>query len=47
MNWKGITINLLVMVVVYFLGYISSYFLSKRYAKKRREKEAIENEKKK
>lgn len=39
MNWKQVGINLLVMAFVYGVGYISSYFFSKRYAVKKQEKE--------
>ena len=39
MNWKQVGINLLVMALVYGVGYISSYFLSERYVIKKREKE--------
>lgn len=39
MNWKQVGINLLVMGVVYALGYVSSYFLSKRYAIKKKERD--------
>ena len=37
MDWKQIGINLLVMVCVYFVFYSGSFFISKRYAEKRRE----------
>ena len=47
MNWKQVLFNLLVMAVVYSLGYVSSYFFSRRYAIKKRERENDEKEKKK
>ena len=42
---KQILINLLVVAVVYSLGYVSSYFFSKRYAIKKKERDDIEKEK--
>lgn len=42
---KQILINLLVVAGVYFLGYVSSYFFSKRYAIKKKERDDIEKEK--
>lgn len=42
---KQILINLLVMAGVYSLGYVSSYFFSKRYASKKKERDDIEKEK--
>lgn len=42
---KLILINLLVVAGVYSLGYVSSYFFSKRYAMKKKERDDIEKEK--
>lgn len=45
MDWKQIGINLLVVAGVYALGYVSSYFLSKNYATKKKERENNEKQK--
>ena len=42
---KQILINLLVVAGVYSLGYVSSYFFSKRYSIKKKERDDIEKEK--
>lgn len=45
MDWKKWLLNLVVMGVVYAIGYSSSYFLSKRYAIKKKEREDNEKQK--
>lgn len=45
MDWKQVGINLLVVGVVYAVGYFSSYFLSRNYAKKMKEREKDEKQK--
>lgn len=42
MDWKKIGINLLIVGSVYALAYFSSYFFSKRYALKKKEREKNE-----
>lgn len=45
MNWKQVLINLLVIGVVYSLGYVSSYFFSKRYAIKKGQRDKKRDDK--
>lgn len=47
MDWGNIALSLLVMAGAYFLGYISSFFLSKNYATKKKDKEGETSEKQK
>lgn len=46
MNWKQIFLNLLIIGIVYSLGYVSSYFLSKRYAIKKKQRDDAKTDKK-
>ena len=39
MSWKQIGINLLIMVVVYLFVYSTSYFFSKRWVKRKENKD--------
>lgn len=45
MDWGKIVLSLVVMGVAYFLGYIISFFCSKKYASKQNKKEGETDEK--
>ena len=44
MSWKQIGINLLIMVVVYLFVYSTSYFFSKRWVKRKENKDNKKSE---
>lgn len=47
MDWKKTLLSLAIMAAAYFVGYVSSYFFSKRYAEKRAKEECEKDEKQK
>lgn len=47
MDWGNIFLSLAVMAGAYFLGYISSFFISRNYAIKKAKKEGENSEKQK